>query len=458
MSTNEFSILVNKKPQDGTTQNNPFARGTAGSNSFRIPVLVTLKDGTLVAAADVRWNTTYDGGGLDTMVSTSNDNGKNWHYTFANYLGDNGDCYNGSASTCFIDPAIATDGTVLYMLCDLYPYGIALNGRGNTHPSTALGFNDDGKLLLRETNSTTYDYYLDGTMIKHKDGTVVLDYTVDAFFNLVSKDQTFHSNLFYANSPYKVVPTGYLYFTQSVDGGKTWSEPFLIPNIKTNKEQVCLIGPGRGLVTSKGALVFPCYSFNGSAQSQRTSFLYSYDKGLTWMRSADATQDIWSSESAIVELSDGTLRIFFRNGTKTLHYIDYHMDSHCFEVPVDTGIATNSNCQISAFTYSKCVDGKEVIFVSCPTGYNSKGSNDSSASARLNGKIFVGFVNHDKTMDWQFNKSIDVTSDNTQFMYSCMTELDNGNVAILYENKESAWGVGENCFYTMDFKVFEVNL
>ncbi len=184
MSTNEFSILINKKPQDGTTQNNPFARGTAGSNSFRIPVLVTLKDGTLVAAADVRWNTTYDGGGLDTMVSTSNDNGKNWHYTFANYLGDNGDCYNGSASTCFIDPAIATDGTVLYMLCDLYPYGIALNGRGNTHPSTALGFNDDGKLLLRETNSTTYDYYLDGTMIKHKDGTVVLDYTVDAFRGL----------------------------------------------------------------------------------------------------------------------------------------------------------------------------------------------------------------------------------------------------------------------------------
>ena len=41
------------------------------SNSYRIPSMVTLADGTIVAAADIRWNTTYDGGGLDTLVARS---------------------------------------------------------------------------------------------------------------------------------------------------------------------------------------------------------------------------------------------------------------------------------------------------------------------------------------------------------------------------------------------------
>ena len=65
-----------KKPEGGTTFGCPFPRGFGGSNSFRIPALVTLGDGTLVAAADARWNTTYDGGGLDTVTGVSRDGGK----------------------------------------------------------------------------------------------------------------------------------------------------------------------------------------------------------------------------------------------------------------------------------------------------------------------------------------------------------------------------------------------
>ena len=75
---------------DGTTKEQPFWSGTGGSTRFRIPCLVSLDDGTLVAGCDARWNTSLDGGGLDTIVSRSTDKGKTWHYTFANYLGDNG--------------------------------------------------------------------------------------------------------------------------------------------------------------------------------------------------------------------------------------------------------------------------------------------------------------------------------------------------------------------------------
>ena len=100
------SATTGTRPEDGTTKEQPFWTGTGGSQKFRIPCLVTLDDGTLVAACDARWTTYADGGGLDTIVSYSKDNGATWNYTIANYLGDNGNVWNG-ASTAFIDPAWA---------------------------------------------------------------------------------------------------------------------------------------------------------------------------------------------------------------------------------------------------------------------------------------------------------------------------------------------------------------
>lgn len=447
------ALTMGTKPADGTTVGNPFVKGTGGSNSFRIPSMVTLKDGTIVAAADARWNTTYDGGGLDTIVSYSKDNGANWNYTFANYLGDNGNVYNGSGSTAFIDPALATDGETVYMLVDLYPYGVALNGFGNTAPSTEVGFNSDGRLKLAANGSGTYNYYLKDGQIYDSSNNVVSGYTVDEYFNITGNG--YDTNLFFSDSPYQVVRTGYLYLTKSIDGGKTWSEPTLIPNVKNSSEQACLVGPGRGIVNDNG-IYFPVYSFNNG--TQYTGFIHSTDGGKTWERSGNATSSMWSSESAIVELSDGTLRFFFRNGNSKLYYVDYNTTANSWENPVDTGIATNSNTQISAISYSKLVGGKQVILVSCPTGFNSNGSNSSSASDRLNGKIFVGYVNSDGTMDWQNDKTISVTSNNNPFMYSCLTELADGRVAILYENQESAWGTGDNFYYTMDFQTYDLNL
>lgn len=447
---------TSSKPADGTTTNAPFPKGTAGSNSFRIPSLVTLSDGTLVAAADARWNTTYDGGGLDTIVSRSGDNGKSWKYTFANYLGDNGDTYNGKESTCFIDPAMAvTSNDTIYMLVDLYPYGVALNGDDSqTAPSTEIGFDNDGNLKLKKDGESSYNYYLKDGKIYSTSGTVITGYMVDDHFNITGTDGT-NSNLFFSDSPYKVVRTGYLYLTKSTDKGATWSAPTLL-NLKTSSEQVCLVGPGRGLVTSSGMIVFPVYSFHGdnaaSSNTQRMSFIYSEDEGKTWKRTSEFNNN-WASESAVVELVDGTLRFFYRNGTKNLCYVDY--SNGAWGSAVNTGVVTNSNCQISAITYSKTVDGKQVILVSCPTGKDSNGSNSSSGTERLNGKIFAGIVGDNNTMTW--TAPISVTSDNNQFMYSCLTELKDSSIAILYEDKESSWGTGDNSYYTMAFKTYEAS-
>ena len=256
-------IAMGVKPADGSTVGQPFPSGMGGSHSFRIPAMVTLSDGTLVAAADARWNTCYDGGGLDTVVARSSDNGGHWDYTFANFLGDHGNAYSGKAS-CFIDPALAaTADDTIFMLCDLYPAGVALNGNKETRPYPDSGFNGAGKLALTDDGydnpEAVYDHYLDGDGIFDSAGKKVEGYRVDGYFNLYWEGKLV-SNLFFSNSPYAVARTGYLYLTKSTDKGGTWSEPKLL-NMKQGQELVCLAGPAGGMVTSGGVIVFPVYSF-----------------------------------------------------------------------------------------------------------------------------------------------------------------------------------------------------
>ena len=253
-----LAVSISTKPDNGTTEGQPFAPGTGGSKNFRIPGIVTLDNGTLIAACDARWNHSGDGAGLDTIVSVSTDNGENWEYTYANYLGDNGDTYN-NLSTCFIDPGIGTDGTTAYLIADLWPAGIALNTSRYSPVAGKTGYDANGNLALRDASKDTvaigsngyntmaanaaYDYYLDLQSLElcHNDGTVVEGYTVDAYFNITGNGV--NTNLFFSDSPYQPYPTDYLYMTKSTDG-LNWSEPELL-NLKEANEQTLVQVPSR---------------------------------------------------------------------------------------------------------------------------------------------------------------------------------------------------------------------
>lgn len=54
-----------------------------------------------------------------------------------------------------------------------------------------------------------------------------------------------------------------LYLTTSEDAGATWSVPTIV-NMRKDHEQSLLVGPGRGMVTSKGRILFTAYEFTGS--------------------------------------------------------------------------------------------------------------------------------------------------------------------------------------------------
>ena len=111
------------KPADGKTQGQPFVKNDP-SEIFRIPCMVTLDDGTIVAAADARWNGGMDGGGNDTIVARSTDGGINWDYTMTNYYPDNGNVFN-MASTSVCDSELVTDGKNVYMLTVFFQIGRA---------------------------------------------------------------------------------------------------------------------------------------------------------------------------------------------------------------------------------------------------------------------------------------------------------------------------------------------
>lgn len=420
-TTSEQSITMGTRPDDGITTSQPYpTNGIAGSTFFRIPAMITLDNGTIVTAADARWNTNMDGGGLDTVVSYSSDNGSTWNYTFANYLGDYGNTHSTSA-TAFIDPALATDGSTVYMLVDLFPGGYALNGANGQPSKGEVGFTSEGYLKLKKSGESSYNYYLKDGKVYDASGEVD-GYTVDAYYNITGTDGT-SSNLFYTyDSPYTVYPTNYLYLTKSTDGGKTWSTPTLI-NAKKSSEQTYLVGPGRGTVLSNGTIIFPCYNYTNGTQV--ASFVYSTDGGNTWNRSGDAysVNNGWTSEAVVVELNSTTVRMFYRDGSATLYYSDYTFSNDTWTAgsAVSAGVTVTTNNQLNAIKYND-----STILVSTAA---------SGTSDRNTGKIYT--FNLDSSNRMTLGNTYAVNGSN-YYGYSCLTKLSNGNAGLLYEPAVSA--------------------
>ncbi|MDO4436598.1 MAG: exo-alpha-sialidase [Coriobacteriaceae bacterium] len=446
------NVVPNEKPKPGTTVDQPFASNTAGSRFFRIPAMVAQQDGSLLAAIDARWNTTGDAGGLDTIVSRSTDGGKTWSYSFPNYFNDSADAYN-SRATAFIDPVLVQKGNTTYMMVDLWPGGVALNSAANNHPVDASGYveidghqrlvlfasaNPDEQRAAGAERGEGYTHYVGdfdasgyAPVIK-KDGGET-SYYVNREFYLFNADKEpvycqqlgtsdyVQQNVFYYNADLHVTATSYLWMVNSTDGGATWSAPLMLneqvrTNLKEKNSSFYGVGPGRGLVTSSGRIVLPCYTFEYGKGDGKTSVIYS-DDGVNWKRSESL--DHQTSEATVVE-ADGKLYIFARHGwyaVSTDGGATWGEEKSLREtgIPVDTG------CQINAITYSEKIDGKTAILLSCPTG----------SSRRTNGSIFVGLVQPDGSLSWDYEYK--VTTGGTWYAYSCLTELPNGSVSVLYE-------------------------
>lgn len=439
------------KPAGGTTQGRPFVSDNP-SHWYRIPSMVTLDDGTIVAAADARWDGGMDGGGNDVITARSTDNGDTWSYTWAGYYGDNGNVFS-KASTSYCDSNIATDGKTLYMLSTFFASGVAINGTSaNAQPSKDTGLDSQGRLLLAR-NGGDYDYYVgavgaDGyaSIYRTSDSTVVSGYKMNGEFELFKHD-AYVGCVWYSNCEFQAKKCQYLFFRTSTDGGKTWSAPSLV-NARKSGEKFLGAGPGRAIVTDDGTICMPVYVYGDNAwgsgdSSQATSFIYSKDQGKTWSRTAPFTSTSsfggsgWSSEAQLVDLGNGVVRCFYRNGKKKIMYCDATWTGSLYRWGdvVDTGIDIWGNCQLSAIMYPYLIDGKRAILVSSP----------SSTEGRKTGAIFTLLLNDDNTVSTEYAKKT-ITAEGAMFAYSCLTVLKDGRVADLYET--------DACDFT--YKVFDI--
>lgn len=438
------------RPESGVTAGQPFAPGTAGSDNFRIPALVTLPDGSLLAAADARWDHQDDACSLDTIVSISRDNGATWTYNFPNHFDDSVNAAFYEA-TAFIDPVVVVDreGTV-HLVVDAYPGGVGLN-TAPVQPARSTGFVEvDGveRMMVYETtdhqtddNYTHYvgDFAEGFAPVIAREGGGVTAYVDDHFYlydtdkkkllcRQIGSENQVHQNLFYTNARLHVRNAAFLWLVSSRDGGHTWSAPTILnPMVRRTEgtDQFYGVGPGAGLCLSDGTLMLPCYTFTAGGEGnngQIASFIYSTDNGRTWARSQNATSGgHWSSESALVEIDRNTVRQFYRDGSTTLTYTDHTRQADGTwraGESVDTGVPKDRDNQLSAIRCSRPVSGRTAILVSTATVHR-----------RTNGRLYTFALNEDNTME--LVSAFVVNRDN--FAYSSLTELTDGSIGLLYE-------------------------
>lgn len=470
----------------GTTQGQPFSQGTGGSDNFRIPCIVTLSDGRVVAVADARWNHDLDGRAIDIIASYSDDDGENWTYNMPLYYNDSVDPtgYPRDAYKKFdyaatiMDPALIKDkNDKLYILADLFPGGVAIENAVPMKPATTSGYiNIDGtdRLVLYEEkvanqqNKDNYDYYVgdyasDGYAPVYKKGDAAKEvyYYIDRKFYLYdanktkmycyqieSDDVAVEQNIFFYNADLHVRCATYLVLMTSDDRGETWSEPTLINNqvFSEGNEIFYGLGPGAGLAIGD-TLMFPMYShINGR---ERSSIIYSNDGGKTWTRTNEATVSTRSSESTLIEIDENTVRQFVRSDSSKLSYVDYKKDSSGRWASTQKLVVLNqvvrTNNQLSSLKLSKTIDGKPVVLVSTATT-NTQGTvfND----VRADGRIYTYTLNDNADHTMNFVQEFDVwpmgsaypgghnydqVGGKECYTYSSITELKDGGIGLLVE-------------------------
>lgn len=432
-----------------------FDTNTLGSKTYRIPALYTLNDGSVIAAADIRYDHGSDSpNNIEVAVAKSADGLKNWEYQIVNYFDDYADNYTDTNSASFIDSAIAQSSSGrIFIVSDVQP-----SGTGYLVAKGGSGFekiNGTRRLLLTTGNNTDslskFGYYVgefvDGmATVYTRSNSEATAYSVDSEYRLYKdgapiymaqkgSDKQVQQNVFYGDADLCCYSTTYLWMRYSDDNGATWSAPVILSSqVKSDTESFLGIGPGRGLVTklSDGTerIIFAVYDnigiFGVSWNAmENVSTIYSDDNGETWHRGEETLLQLVvgkTSEAQMVELNNGVIRMFARNSYDYIAYADsYDGGITWTKFTPDFNLQANGNCMCSFINTSKVINGKKVIL----------GSFASNTETRADGVIKVGLLGDDNSIEWVNEYRIN----SGFYAYSCMTELADGNIAILYEDE-----------------------
>lgn len=445
-----------------------------GANYYRIPALLTLKSGTVISAADARFGGTHDSpNNIDIAVARSEDGGKNWSkpelpFHYEDYEDNTLEIPVGTQtrvnqSASFIDPVLLQDEETerVFLISDAMAAGY-----GSPQAVTGSGYKEiQGKkyLKLQKAGETDYNYTVRENGVIYNDTTnQPTEYSLNSNFEILKDnvlqtvkqkssrfdptngsgqlvtdetDKDVPMNIMYADAVFKALPTTWLYMKYSDDDGKTWSDPILLNGmVKAEDSRVLVTGPGRGMQIKngeyKGRLIVPVYD---TAQS---GIIYSDDHGATWnYAKGPSTKKAAMSESQIVEMPDGTLRVYARStGSKIAEAVSLDGGKTWTEAAYVPGMTQPGwGSQLSVIRYGGLIEGKPALIMSTPAGVGNY---------RRDGRVKIGLItdtgkegSEKYKIDWTYNYSVD--SKNAGFAYSCLSELPNHQIGLMYEKYDS---------------------
>lgn len=308
-----------------------FDAGFHNSISYRIPSLITLKSGVVVAGADQRETIANDSpNSINFTIRRSFDAGATWEdlQTVLSYPG------HGATGASVIDSCVVQERRSgrLIVLIDHFPGGI-----GQPNAAAGIGVDAKGRYLLHDGAGNQYTWNEDGT---------VTDAAGEKTLYHVSKrgDVTINDggeekpggNVFLADGedPHQSLLTARTCFLQMIysdDDGATWSAPVnLNQDVKEEWMSFCGTSPGTGVQLRSGRLVVPIY-YNGEHKRHfSAAVVYSDDGGATWKRGKSPndgrifegrqidsrtldTEAGATHEATLIERADGSLLMLMRN-------------------------------------------------------------------------------------------------------------------------------------------------
>ena len=306
--------------------------------------------------------------------------------------------------------------------------------------------------------STEYELYKNGVCLTVKQRSDDTTYT----------QAKVPMKVFYKDSELQLYNTSYLMQFYSTDNGATWNTDKIITGmVKPENSRYFITGPGNGIQlkngTHKGRIIVPIYSQRTGVSgigNPCTSVIYSDDGGVSWKSGDPIPSELGLHESAVVEMPNGSLKIFVRNtsggGGKYITATsndggDTWVDAASVFGDSNAGI----NSQISAIGISQLVPDPDDTAHSYPALIMTTANNKS----RTNGHMWVGLIKESDTykdgttkysIDWAYDYQVNGSSE--LFAYSCMAQLANGKIGLLYETSpDSSWSTGLQGMYYKEY-------
>lgn len=412
-----------------------YSDSSNGGTAFRIPSLI--KSGnTLISAID-KQSCGADWGFIELAVRTSDDGGETWSdiKTIASpparetKVTDS--CY---ASAFFIDPcmAIAPNGDVI-MLVDFYPECKGLHNRrlldkkkipysmykNKMYP---VIYDRDGKFYLVIENGVVLDNKYRETDYRVADWKGSLykgeEYVGNIYLNGKTGNNEIGATTTFG-APLKAPKRNYVFMLRSTDNGKTWSDPVDVTKDFLLASDGTFIGvaPGTGITTQDGRIIIPLY-----VDRKESVSIYSVDNGETWHRMTQQPYSCNIDEWQLVQAPDGIILGMGRQKRygKTPLTISHDNGKHW--VKAGTTDIYAPKCQKSVINIGN--------YVFC---------SHASEKTRSNGVITVGRFKRvkGKTVGIEWYSEVEINKG--FFAYSCLTQVDEDHIGVLYEAQPSSY-------------------